>query len=138
MLYKKIFLSLSGKKDEGKAIQECMRVVSALKADLTVIHVNDPSAGYAHMMMDTLPRTTIDEMKEMFAEAGFGDRTDRIEFRQVDDESYAAAIADASRKADLLIMGHHSKNLLMAHLKDGTDERVADLIQCPVLLVPLV
>jgi nucleotide-binding universal stress UspA family protein len=56
---------------------------------------------------------------------------------KMEDESYARAIAAAPREADLLIMGHHSKNLLMAHLKDGIDERMADLIQCPVLLVPL-
>jgi nucleotide-binding universal stress UspA family protein len=137
MLYKKIFLSLSGKEDESKAIQECMRIVSALKGDLTVIHVNDPAAGYAHMMMDTLPKTTIDDMADTFVKAGFGALVNEIEFRLIDDESYARAIATATREADLLIMGHHSKNLLMAHLKDGIDERVADLIQCPVLLVPL-
>jgi nucleotide-binding universal stress UspA family protein len=137
MLYKKIFLSLSGKKDESKAIQECMRIVSAISAELTVIHVNDPAAGYAHMMMDTLPKTTVDEMKSMFAKAGFGVQAEEIGFRVVEDESYAKAIAAATLEADLLVMGHHSKNLLMAHLKDGIDERVADLIHCPVLLVPL-
>jgi nucleotide-binding universal stress UspA family protein len=137
MLYKKIFLSLSGKEDESKAIQECMRIVSALQADLTVIHVNDPAAGYAHMMMDTLPKTTIDDLADMLAKAGFGARLSETEFRLIDDESYAKAIASATREADLLVMGHHPKNLLMAHLKDGTDERVADLIHCPVLLVPL-
>ena len=137
MLYRKIYLSLSGKKDESKAIQECMRIVMAMRAELTVIHVNDPAAGYAHMMMDTLHKTTVDEMKEMFSKAGFGAQAHEIEFRMITDESYAAAIAAATREADLLIMGHHSKNLLMAHLKDGIDERVADLIHCPVLLVPL-
>jgi nucleotide-binding universal stress UspA family protein len=131
------FLPLSGKEDESRAIQECMRIAMALKAELTVIHVNDPVAGYAHMMMDTLPKTTVAEMKEMFAQAGFGSQANEIGFRLIENESYAAAIAAATREADLLIMGHHSKNLLMAHLKDGTDERVADLIHCPVLLVPL-
>lgn len=105
-----------------------MRIVSALKADLTVIHVNNPATGHAHMMMDTLPKTTIDEMQDIFAEAGFGTQANEIEFRLVEDESYAKAIATATREADLLIMGHHSKNLLMAYLKDGIDERVADLI----------
>jgi nucleotide-binding universal stress UspA family protein len=137
MLYKKIFLSLSGEEDESRVIQECMRIVLALKAELTVIHVNDPAAGYTHMMMDTLPKTTINEMKTMLAEAGFGARVNEIGFRLMEDESYAKAIAAATREADLLVMGHHPKNLLMAHLKDGIDERVADLMQCPVLLVPL-
>jgi nucleotide-binding universal stress UspA family protein len=138
MLYQKIFLSLAGKEDESKAIEEAMRLASALQAKLTVVHINDPGAGMAHMMMDTLPRVTEDVMIDMFVRAGFGQQVDDIEFRLIDDESYARSIAKATREADLLIMGHHPKNLLMALLKDGTDERVADLIRCPVLLVPLV
>jgi nucleotide-binding universal stress UspA family protein len=137
MLYKKIFLCLSGKDDESKAIQECMRIVTALKADLTVVHINDPGAGYAHMMMDTLPRTTTDDLIAMFVKAGFDAQVSEIEFRLLDDESYANAIAKVSQEAHLLVMGHHAKNLLIAHLKDSIDERVADLIQCPALLVPL-
>jgi nucleotide-binding universal stress UspA family protein len=138
MLYKKIFLALSGKNDESKAIQECMRIVTELKAALTVVHINDPAAGHPHMMMDTLPKTTTDNLTEMFVKAGFGARVNEIEFRLQSNESYANAIAAATREADLLVMGHHAKNLLMAHLTDGIDERVADLINCPVLLVPLV
>ena len=137
MLYKKIFLSLAGKEDESNAIAETMRIVSALDSKLTVIHINDPAAGYAHMMMDTLPKVTADDMIAMFEKAGFGSQVKEIEFRLIDDESYANAIATATREADLLILGHHPKNILMAHLTDGTDERVADLMQCPVLLVPL-
>ena len=89
------------------------------------------------MMMDTLPKVTADDMIAMFEKAGFGSQVKEIEFRLIDDESYANAIATATREADLLILGHHPKNILMAHLTDGTDERVADLMQCPVLLVPL-
>jgi nucleotide-binding universal stress UspA family protein len=137
MLYKKIFICLSGKNDESNAIQECMRIVTTLKAELTVIHINDPAAGYAHMMMDTLPKTTTDDLIDMFEKAGFGAQVNEINFRLLNDESYANAIAKASQEADLLVMGHHAKNLLLAHLKDSIDERVADLIQCPVLLVPL-
>lgn len=138
MLYQKIFLSLAGKDGEDKAIEEAMRIVSALNARLTVVHINDPAAGKTHMMMDTLPKVTVDEMIEMFVKVGYSDQLHEIEFRLVEDESYAKAIATATREADLLILGHHPKNAIMAHLTDGTDERVADLMQCPVLLVPLV
>ena len=136
MLYKKVFLSLAGKKDESKVIQETMRLVSILGAKLTVIPINDPAAGKAHMMMDTLPEITHVDMAALFTKTGFGDRLNEIEFRFIEDASYAEAIAVASREADLLIMGHHHKNKLMALLTDGTDERVADLIQCAVLLIP--
>jgi len=137
MLYSKIFLSLAGKEDESNAIAESLRIVSALKAKLTVVHINDPAAGQAHMMMDTLPKVTEADMIDLFVKAGFGRQVSDIEFRLIDDESYARAIATATREADLLVMGHHAKNMLKALLTDGTDERVADLIQCPVLLVPL-
>ncbi|MCB0277321.1 MAG: universal stress protein [Calditrichaeota bacterium] len=46
-------------------------------------------------------------------------------------------MAKATRRADLLIIGHHPKNALHAFLVDATDERVADLVDCPVLLVPV-
>ena len=137
MLYNKIFLSLACEEDESNAIEESMRIVSALGSKLTVVHINDPAAGHAHMMMDTLPKVTADDMIGLFVKAGFGRQVYEIEFRLIEDESYARAIATATREADLLIMGHHPKNMLMALLTDGTDERVADLIQCPVLLVPL-
>ena len=137
MLYNKIFLSLAGEEDESSVIEESMRIVSALDCRLTVVHINDPAAGQTHMMMDTLPKVTADDMIAMFVKAGFGGQVNAIEFRLVEDESYARAIATATREADLLIMGHHPKNMLMAFLTDGTDERVADLIRCPVLLVPL-
>lgn len=137
MLYRKIFLSLAGKDDETMVIRETMRIVSTMNAKLTVVHINDPAAGYAHMMMDTLPELKVDDMIDLFVKAGFGGLVNTIEFRLVTDESYARAIAAATREADLLIMGHHPKNLLKALLTDGTDERVADLIRCPVLLVPL-
>jgi nucleotide-binding universal stress UspA family protein len=137
MLYNKIFLSLAGNKDESKAIEESLRIVSALDANLTVVHINDPAAGQTHMMMDTLPEVTEDNLVDLFIKAGYGRQVEGINFRLIVDESYAKAIAAATREADLLIMGHHPKNMLMALLTDGTDERVADLIQCPVLLVPL-
>ena len=137
MLYERIFLSLAGKVDESKAIEESVRISSALNAKLTVIHINDPGAGMPHMMMDSLPKVTEDDMIGLFVKAGFGQQVSDIEFRIMDDESYARAIATATREADLLIMGHHHKNRLMSLLTDSTDERVADRIGCPVLLVPL-
>jgi nucleotide-binding universal stress UspA family protein len=137
MLYQKVFLSLAGREDENHVIEEAMRIVTALQASLTVVHINDPKAGMAHMMMDTLPKVTEESMMDLFAKAGFSRQAIDVTFKVIGDESYAKAIAEATRQADLLIMGHHAKNMLVAFLTDGTDERVADMMHCPVLLVPL-
>jgi len=137
MLYQKVFLALSGNEDELNVIKEAMRIVSALQSALTVVHINDPAAGYAHMMMDSLPKITAKDLIDLFSQAGFDAQAEAIEFRLLKDTSYAEAIAAATQEADLLIMGHHAKNMLKALFTDGTDERVADRMHCPVLMVPL-
>jgi len=43
----------------------------------------------------------------------------------------------ATKHADLFIIGHHHKNKFLAAIMDSTDEHVADLVSCPVLLVPM-
>ncbi|MBN1551395.1 universal stress protein [bacterium] len=137
MLYKKITLSLEGQADETKLIVETMKIISALKSTLTVIHVNDPDAGKASMMMDTLPRITRQDLIEMFHRSGFDNQIDDILFKTVDDQSYTDAIAELTENADLLIMGHHQRNKFMSVLLTSTDEFVSDQVKCPILLLPL-
>lgn len=138
MLFKNIFLSLAGQEDESWLIAESMRIVSALEANLTVIHINDPNAGMGHMMPDTYPKITREEMVNEFIKAGFGSFVDKITFRLLEGKPFSRAIAKGTRDADLLIMGHHQRNALKGLLLHGTDEKVADQIQCPVLLVPVI
>lgn len=136
MLFKNIYLALAGQADESRLIAESIRIVTELGAKLTVIHINDPNAGRGHMMPDTNPKISEEEMKNSFTKSGFGALVNEITFQLFEGKPFATAIAEATGDADLLIMGHHHKNLLKALLLHGTDERVADRIQCPVLLVP--
>ena len=136
MLYENIYVLLAGQDNENPLIAESIRIVAALKANLTAIHINDPNAGMGHLMPDANPKITEKEMMHFFVEAGFRAYVSQIKFRLVEGKPFAKAIAKASDEADLLIMGHHHKNLLEGLLWRGTDEKVADRIQCPILLVP--
>jgi nucleotide-binding universal stress UspA family protein len=138
MLYKNICLSLAGQQDENRLIAESMRIVIALNACLTVIHINDPNAGMGHIMPDENPKITKENMIDDFISLGFGKYVDKIEFVILEGKPFAKKIAEVTRKYDLLIMGHHHKNLLQGLLLSGLDEKVADRIRCPLLLVPVI
>lgn len=137
MHYNRMLLSIDCSGDEKDAVDEAFRLKSIFQSSLSVLAINDPGAGKAHMMMDTLPRVTKDDIVSELRNFGYAAQIDEVEIITLDDESYAAAIARASKDFDLLIMGHHPKNRVLAFLKDSTDERVADRIDCPMLLVPL-
>lgn len=137
MHYNRMLLSIDCSGDEKEAVDEAFRLKSIFQSSLSVLAINDPGAGKAHMMMDTLPRVTKDDIVSELRNFGYAAQIDEVEIITLDDESYAAAIARASKDFDLLIMGHHPKNRVLAMLKDSTDEQVADRIDCPMLLVPL-
>ena len=137
MHYNRMLLSIDCSGDEKEAVDEAFRLKSIFQSSLSVLAINDPGAGKAHMMMDTLPRVTHDDIVSELRNFGYGGQIDEVEIITLDSESYAAAIAQASKDFDLLIMGHHPKNRVLAMLKDSTDEQVADRIDCPMLLVPL-
>jgi nucleotide-binding universal stress UspA family protein len=137
MHYKKILLSLNCRDDEKNVVDEAMRLTSYFEATLSVVHINDPAAGKAHMLMDTLPRVGENDILNQFEKFGYGEEARRIKIILNDSETYAKAIAGATKDFDLLIMGHHPKSRILAFLKDSTDERVADRINCPIMLVPL-
>jgi nucleotide-binding universal stress UspA family protein len=136
-MYKNILLSLNGRNDEQRVIDEVMRLTSFFGATLSVVHINDPGAGKAHMLMDTLPRVSERDIVDQFQKFGYGEKVEKIKIILIDSETYAKAIARVTKDFDLLIMGHHPKSRILAFLKDSTDERVADRIQCPIMLVPL-
>ena len=137
MRYKNILLSLNGRNDEQRVVDEAMRLTSFFGATLSVVHINDPGAGKAHMLMDTLPRVSERDIANQFQKFGYGEKVEKIKIILIDSETYAKAIARVTKDFDLLIMGHHPKSRILAFLKDSTDERVADRIQCPIMLVPL-
>jgi nucleotide-binding universal stress UspA family protein len=132
-------MCLDGKPREKKLVREAIRIVKALDARLTVLHVNDPEAGQAHFMMDSLRRTYKDELIAMIQDADTDCvlEDDSFEVLLIDHESYSDAILEASRNQDLLIMGHNKHRKFLGAVINSTDEQVADRVDCPILLVPL-
>jgi len=136
MPYKKILIALECTDDENKIIDEAIRLARTVNAELSVFHVNDPAAGKAHAMMDTLPLVSEQDIREQFRKAGYEKEANEIEITLSEGESYAKEIAKVTAGVDLLVIGHYGKNAFLAALIDSVDERVADLVSCPVLVVP--
>ncbi len=136
MPYKKILIALECTGDENNVIDEAIRLAETLNSDLSAFHVNDPAAGKAHMMMDTLPLVSEEDIRQQFRKAGYEKEANEIKVTLTESDSYAQEIAKATEDIDLLVIGHHPKNAFLAALIDSVDERVADLVSCPVLMVP--
>ncbi len=136
MHYNKILVALDCTNDENCVIREAVGLAENLSADLSAFHVNDPAAGKTHMMMDTLPRVKAEDIREQFRLAGFEKQANEIKITFAESEAYAQEIAKATEDVDLLVIGHHPKSAFLAALTDSVDERVANLVTCPVLLVP--
>jgi len=137
MGYKKILLALDVTEKESKVIKEAVDLAAMFKAELAVIHVNDPSAGKPSMMMDSLPLKTEDDVRSQFRKLGLEKEALEIKINIASSQHYVKAIAEAAKNSDLLIIGHHHKNTFLASIIDSTDERVADNVPCPMLVVPI-
>lgn len=136
MPYKKILIALDCTEDENNVIHEAIRLTTTLNAELSAFHVNDRAAGKAHMMMDTLPLISQNDIREQFRKLGYEKEAKELKVTLVESSSYPKEIAKATEDVDLLIIGHRHKNQFLATLIDSVDERVADLVSCPVLVVP--
>lgn len=137
MPYQKIVLALAGYEDEAIAIQEAVRLSGALDAHLSVVHINDPKAGKISMMMPSPQLVTEEDLREQCREAGYAGLADTIDVKVEVGVSFAKTIAEVTKDADILIMGHHRQHPLIAAFKDSTDEDVINLVACPVLVVRL-
>ncbi len=136
MPYKQILVSLDCAEEEKNVIHEAVRLAATCKAKLLALHVNDPGAGKAHMMMGGLPRKTEDDLRSQFRNLGYEKEAGEINVMIVEGENYPKEIAKASKDVDLLVLGHFHKNRLLAAFIDSVDERVTDLASCPILIVP--
>jgi len=136
MAYKKIIIALACTGDEGRVVREAIRLSDLFDAELSGIHVADPAAGKAHMMMDSLPLKTEDDFRNEFRKLGFEKQAGEINITTVEGTNYAAKIAEGAKNVDLLVIGHHPKSRLLAALTDSVDERVSDRVTCPMLVVP--
>ena len=137
MLYKNILLSLNGDENEKTVVDEALRVAKELNSKIKIFHVNDPSAGKMSMMMNSMPRVDAEDIVKLFEKFGYADEVKQMEIQIFESEHYAREIVKETVEADLLVMGHHPKNSVLAIFKDSTDERVADQIMCPMLVVPI-
>ena len=137
MPYSSILVSLAGKKEEKKVVDEAVKLAKQLGSKISFIHVNDPGAGKMHMMMDSLKLVKESDVRDMLAEFGHSDLGKSCTINVIESSHYARTIADASKNYDLLVIGHHNKNSFLAALMDSTDEHISDMVDSPVLLVSL-
>jgi nucleotide-binding universal stress UspA family protein len=135
-LYKNIVVALGGKKKESKIIDQAVRLTMNLNATLSVVHVNDSGTGKPHMMMDAPESVGEKEIRAAIRKAGYGEEARHIKLRIMESNDYPDKIAEATKGADLLVIGHSHKNRFLALLIDSLDEKITDIIDCPVLIVP--
>ncbi|NIR47869.1 universal stress protein, partial [candidate division KSB1 bacterium] len=76
------------------------------------------------------------DVREQFRNLGYEQEADEIEVHIAKGSSYPNEIAKATEDAHLLVIGHRCKNRFLSAFIDSVDKRVADLVSCPVLLVP--
>jgi nucleotide-binding universal stress UspA family protein len=135
MPYKNILIALAGEDEENNVIHEAVRLATALDAELSAFHVNDPAAGKAHLMMDTLPTVTENDIRQRFRKLGYDKHADAMKVAIVESNDYPEEIAKATDDADLLVIGHKNKNRFLAALIDSVDERVSDMVSAPILVI---
>ncbi len=136
MPFDSILVALAGMDDEENVIHETVRLAKALGAEVTVLHVNDPKAGQVSMMMETERMVTEEALRDQFRKLGYDTTASMLKFNIVTGPSLPRAIAGATQNVDLLVIGHRRKNRFLAAFADSADKHLADLVGCPVLIVP--
>lgn len=134
--YEQIVVALAGERDEHTVIHEAVRLASAVDAHLTALHVNDPVAGKTTMMMEAERLVTETDIQKMFVDLGYLAEASDLHVEIREGASLPKEIASATEGADLLVIGHRQKNRFLAALADAADKHLADLVSCPVLIVP--
>ena len=136
MPFDNILVALAGMDDEENVIHETVRLVRALNAQLTVLHVNDPKAGKVSMMMEAQRLVEEEDLRKQFRTLGYNTTADNLKFNIVTGVSLPKIIAEATEEMDLLVIGHRRKNRFLAAFADSADKHLSDLVNCPVLIVP--
>ena len=136
MPFDSILVALACMDDEENVIHETVRLAKALGAEVTVLHVNDPKAGKVSMMMETERMVTEEALRDQFRKLGYDATASMLKFNIVTGPSLPRAIAGATHNVDLLVIGHRRKNRFLAAFADSADKHLADLVGCPVLIVP--
>ena len=133
--YNKIMVALIGDGSEQPVIEQAVNIANDLKANLVVIHVNEPHAGEMSMMMDSPKKVTADKIQDQIKEYGYESILGKLEFIIVEGESIAKMIEHHCKDFDLLIVGHRKMSEFKANFMDSVDEGITNIVACPVLVV---
>ena len=133
--YNKIMVALIGDGSEQPVIQQAVNIANDLKANLVVIHVNEPHAGEMSMMMDSPKKVTADKIQDQIKEYGYESILGKLEFIIAEGESIAKMIEHHCNDFDLLIVGHRKMSEFKANFMDSVDEGITNIVACPVLVV---
>jgi len=133
--YNKIMVALIGDGSEQPVIEQAVNIANDLKANLVVIHVNEPHAGEMSMMMDSPKKVTADKIQDQIKEYGYESILGKLEFIIAEGESIAKMIEHHCNDFDLLIVGHRKMSEFKANFMDSVDEGITNIVACPVLVV---
>ena len=133
--YNKIMVALIGDGSEQPVIEQAVNIANDLKANLVVIHVNEPHAGEMSMMMDSPKKVTADKIQDQIKEYGYESTLGKLEFIIAEGESIAKTIEHHCNDFDLLIVGHRKMSEFKANFMDSVDEGITNIVACPVLVV---
>ena len=133
--YNKIMVALIGDGSEQPVFEQAVNIANDLKANLVVIHVNEPHAGEMSMMMDSPKKVTADKIQDQIKEYGYESILGKLEFIIVEGESIAKMIEHHCKDFDLLIVGHRKMSEFKANFMDSVDEGITNIVACPVLVV---
>ena len=128
-------VALIGDGSEQPVIQQAVNIANDLKANLVVIHVNEPHAGEMSMMMDSPKKVTADMIQDQIKEYGYESILGKLEFIIAEGESIAKTIEHHCNDFDLLIVGHRKMSEFKANFMDSVDEGITNIVACPVLVV---
>ena len=135
MAYKNILVGLCGRGDENIVIKAAMEFSDG--GHITFMHVSDPHAGEMSMMMDSGgPRLDEEDIREQFRANGFEDTEKAIEVRILKSDNIPQILAEQTKEADLLILGHRRMSTFKSNIMDSVDEGIVNHAKCPVLVVP--
>lgn len=136
MKFQNLVVALAGKVEEEPMIRTAIRLADELQGRLSLLHVKHPGAGKAHMLMDAPRSVEEDDLRGLVREAGHHEEARRLEVRIIEGNAYHEVIAEATKTADLMIIGHSPRNAFVAALMESVDEKVANVTSCPVVIVP--
>jgi len=136
MEYERIVVALAGKENEDVVIRHAIELTRQLGTKLSVLHVQHPGVQKPHMKMDAPDAASEEDLRQLVRDAGHVPEADSLEVNIVKGDPYHESIAEATRGADLMIVGHSQRNAFVAALMNSVDERVANVADCPVVIVP--